>query len=106
MKNKTYNKKKILIVFLAATVMILGLIGRLCYLMILDAEYYQKKAEDLHEREREIKAARGEIVDRNGKVLATNKTVCTVSVIHSQIEDPEAVIRDRKSTRLNSSHVS
>lgn len=98
MKNKTYNKKKILIVFLAATVMILGLIGRLCYLMILDAEYYQKKAEDLHEREREIKAARGEIVDRNGKVLATNKTVCTVSVIHSQIEDPEAVIRALSST--------
>lgn len=98
MKNKTYNKKKILIVFVAATVMILGLIGRLCYLMILDAEYYQKKAEDLHEREREIKAARGEIVDRNGKVLATNKTVCTVSVIHSQIEDPEAVIRALSST--------
>lgn len=98
MKNKTYNKKKILIVFLAATVMILGLIGRLCYLMILDAEYYQKKAEDFHEREREIKAARGEIVDRNGKVLATNKTVCTVSVIHSQIEDPEAVIRALSST--------
>lgn len=98
MKNKTYNKKKILIVFLAATVMILGLIGRLCYLMILDAEYYQKKAEDLHEREREIKAARGEIVDRNGKVLATNKTVCAVSVIHSQIEDPEAVIRALSST--------
>lgn len=98
MKNKTYNKKKILIVFLAATVMILGLIGRLCYLMILDAEYYQKKAEDLHEREREIKAARGEIVDRNGKVLATNMTVCTVSVIHSQIEDPEAVIRALSST--------
>ena len=66
--------------------------------MILDAEYYQKKAEDLHEREREIKAARGEIVDRNGKVLATNKTVCTVSVIHSQIEDPEAVIRALSST--------
>ena len=98
MKNKTYNKKKILIVFLAATVMILGLIGRLCYLMILDAEYYQKKAEDLHEREREIKAARGEIVDRNGKVLATNKTVCTVSVIHSQSEDLEAVIRALSST--------
>lgn len=92
MKNKTYNKRKILIVFLAAALMIMGLIIRLCYLMIFDAEYYQKKAEDLHEREREIKAARGEIVDRNGKILATNKTVCTVSVIHSQIEDPEAVI--------------
>ena len=73
--------------------MILGLIARLCYLMIFDAEYYQKKAEALHEREREIKAARGEIIDRNGKVLATNKTVCTVSVIHSQIEDADAVTK-------------
>lgn len=61
--------------------------------MIFDAEYYQKKAEALHEREREIKAARGEIIDRNGKVLATNKTVCTVSVIHSQIEDADAVTK-------------
>ena len=57
-----------------------------------DAEYYQKKAEALHEREREIKAARGEIVDRNGTVLATNRTVCTISVIHSQIKDQERVI--------------
>lgn len=82
-----------LVVFAAACIIILGLIGRLVYLMIFDAEYYQKKAEALHEREREIKAARGEIVDRNGTVLATNKTVCTISVIHSQIEDPETVIR-------------
>ncbi len=93
MKNKTYNKKKMLIVFLCAAVMIFGLIGRLIYLMVFDAEYYQELAEDLHEREREIKAARGEIVDRNGVVLATNRTVCTISVIHSQIEDPEMVIR-------------
>lgn len=93
MKNKTYNKKKILIVFGVAFVTILGLIGRLTYLMVFDAQYYQEKAEALHEREREIKAARGEIVDRNGVVLATNKTVCTISVIHSQIEDPEQVIR-------------
>lgn len=93
MKNKTYNKKKILVVFLCATIMIFGLIGRLIYLMVFDAEYYQELAEDLHEREREIKAARGEIVDRNGVVLATNRTVCTISVIHSQIEDPETVIR-------------
>lgn len=82
-----------LIVFLCAAVMIFGLIGRLIYLMVFDAEYYQELAEDLHEREREIKAARGEIVDRNGVVLATNRTVCTISVIHSQIEDPETVIR-------------
>nr|WP_317283134.1 penicillin-binding transpeptidase domain-containing protein [uncultured Sellimonas sp.] len=94
MKNKTYNKRKICIVFGAAVLMIAGLIGRLCYLMIFEAPYYQEKAEALHERERDIKAARGEIVDRNGKVLATNKTVCTVSVIHSQIKDPEKVIRE------------
>ena len=93
MKNKTYNKKKILVVFLCATIMIFGLIGRLIYLMVFDAEYYQELAEDLHEREREIKAARGEVVDRNGVVLATNRPVCTISVIHSQIEDPETVIR-------------
>jgi len=92
MKNKTYNKKKIFFVFIFAFLLIAGLIGRLIYLMIFDAEYYQKKAEDLHEREREIKAARGEIVDANGEVLATNKTVCTISVIHNQITDQEAVI--------------
>lgn len=93
MKNKTYNKKKMLVVFSAAVIIIFALLGRLVYLMVFDAEYYQKRAEALHEREREIKAARGEIVDRNGVVLATNKTVCTISVIHSQIEDPEKVIR-------------
>ena len=92
MRNKTYNKKKMLVVFLAAAVMILGLLGRLVYLMIFDAECYQEKAKALHEREREIKAARGEIVDRNGVVLATNRTVCTISVIHSQIKEPERVI--------------
>ena len=93
MKNKTYNKKKILVVFLCAVTVILALVGRLVYLMVFDAEYYQKKAEALHEREREIKAARGEIIDTNGTVLATNKTVCTISVIHSQITDSEQVIQ-------------
>ena len=92
MKNKTFHKKKILVVFLAAFILILYLIGRLVYLMVFDAKYYQQKAEDLHERERDIKAARGEIIDRNGTVLATNRTVCTISVIHSQIENPEKVI--------------
>ncbi len=82
-----------LVVFVSAVLIIAGLIGRLVYLMIFDAEYYQKKAEDLHEREREIKAARGEIIDANGTVLATNKTVCTISVIHSQVKDPERVIQ-------------
>ena len=91
MKNKTYNKKKVLVVFTCAFLILTGLIGRLVYLMVFDAEYYQKRAEDLHKRERKIKAARGEIVDRNGVVLATNKTVCTISVIHSQIKEPERV---------------
>ena len=91
MKNKTYNKKKILVVFICAGVILCALIGRLVWLMIFDAEYYQELAQDLHEREREIKAARGEIVDRNGVVLATNRTVCTISVIHSQIEDADRV---------------
>ncbi len=80
-------------VFIVAAVIILALVGRLVYLMVFDAEYYQKKAEDLHERERDIKAARGEILDARGTVLATNKTVCTISVIHSQIREPEKVIK-------------
>ncbi|WP_207750395.1 peptidoglycan D,D-transpeptidase FtsI family protein [Mordavella massiliensis] len=67
--------------------------GRLVYLMIFRAEYYQEKALDLHQREREIKAARGRILDANGTVLADNRTVCTISVIHSQVTDPEEVIR-------------
>lgn len=94
MKNKTYNKKKIFVVFICAAAIILALVGRLVYLMVFDAQYYQKKAEALHEREREIKAARGEIVDAGGTILATNKTVCTISVIHSQVKDPETVIRE------------
>ena len=93
MRNKTYNKKKMLVVFLSALLMIFFLIARLVYLMIFDAAYYQQKAKTLHEREREIKAARGEVIDRNGKVLATNKAVCTISVIHSQITDPDRVIQ-------------
>lgn len=93
MKNKTYNRRKILIIFLCAMFMLTGLIVRLSYLMIFEADYYQERAEQLHERERAIKAARGEIVDRNGVVLATNKTVCTISVIHSQLKDAEKVIQ-------------
>lgn len=73
--------------------LLLGLVGRLWYLMNVRAEYYSKKAEDLHERERDIKAARGKILDIRGNILADNRTVCTVSVIHSQIKDPEKVIR-------------
>ncbi len=93
MKNKTYNKRKICIVFFFALAVIFFLIGRLVYLMVFDAEYYQEKAKDLHERERDIKAARGEIVDSKGTVLATNRTVCTISVIHSQITDSKGVIQ-------------
>lgn len=83
-----------MIVFLFAVLIIAGLIGRLVYLMVFEAPYYQEQAEELHERERDIKAARGEILDVNGTVLATNRTVCTISVIHSQITDPERVIRE------------
>ena len=83
-----------MIVFLFAVLIIAGLIGRLVYLMVFEAPYYQEQAEELHQREREIKAARGEILDVNGTVLATNRTVCTISVIHSQITDPERVIRE------------
>ena len=89
---RTFHKKKILIVFAACFGMMLVLAGRLVYLMIFESEYYQELAQDLHERERSIKAARGRIIDRTGMVLADNRTVCTISVIHSQIEDPEAVI--------------
>jgi len=92
LKSKTYNRKKIVIVFIVVTMILISLIGRLCYLMVYKSEYYQEKADELHEREREIKAARGKIIDATGEIVATNKTVCTISVIHSQIEDPEEVI--------------
>ena len=91
-KIKTFHRKKIVAVFALCMAAMLFLIGRLGYLMLLRADYYSEKAQDLHERERSIKAARGKILDCNGKVLADNKTVCTISVIHSQIEDPEKVI--------------
>ena len=91
-KNKTFHKKKIWVVFLCCTAMLLGLMGRLVYLMGFRSDYYYEKALDLHQRERTIKAARGEILDAKGKVLAANKTVCTISVIHSQIREPEKVI--------------
>ena len=91
-KNKTFHKKKTLVVFLGCMLMLTVLIGRLVNLMVVQSEYYAKKADDLHERERKIKAARGRILDANGVVLADNKTVCTISVIHSQIKEPEKVI--------------
>ena len=91
-KNKTFHRKKIFVAFLLFLGLFLGLSGRLCYLMISCSAYYEEEARKLHERERTIKAARGRILDRNGKVLADNKTVCTISVIHSQIKDKEKVI--------------
>lgn len=90
-KNRTFHKKKTVVVFVCCVCLLMGLIGRLVYLMIFCSDYYAEKADDLHEREREIKAARGRILDANGVVLAANKTVCTISVIHSQIEEPEKV---------------
>lgn len=91
-KNRTYHKKKTVIVFFACIIMLLGLMGRMVYLMIYRSDYYAKKAEQLHERERDIKAARGKILDCNGEILADNKAVCTISVIHSQIKEPQKVI--------------
>lgn len=91
-RNKTFNRKKIMIVFVSVFFIMMFLIGRLVYLMIFCSEYYGNKAENLHERERDIKAARGKLLDANGTVLATNKSVCTISVIHNQIEEPEKVI--------------
>lgn len=92
MKNKTFNRQKIVIVFFACLFIFLLLLGRLTWLMVADSVYYTEKARELHERKRSIKAARGRILDAGGKVIADNKTVCTISVIHSQITDPEKVI--------------
>ena len=90
---KTYNRKKMLVLFCMILAVAMFLIGRLGYIMIGQGEYYSGKAQALHERERAIKAPRGRIYDRNGVVLAGNRPVCTISVIHSQITDPEQVIQ-------------
>lgn len=91
--NKTSNRRKIMVFAATCIIALLSLSVRLGYLMIGCSDYYTSAAQELHERERVIKAARGCIYDRNGELLASNKTVCTVSVIHSQIEEPEQVIR-------------
>ncbi|MDO5424116.1 MAG: penicillin-binding transpeptidase domain-containing protein [Eubacteriales bacterium] len=88
----TFHRKKIVLIFALCGGVLLFLIGRLGKLMLYDSEYYSQKAQQLHERERDIKAARGRILDANGTVLADNKAVCTISVIHSQIKEPEKVI--------------
>lgn len=91
-ENRTHHRSRVTLIFLILVLAALALSGRLVYLMIFRSEHYSQMAEDLHQRERTIKAARGRIIDRNGKVIATNRTVCTVSVIHNQVEDPEQVI--------------
>ena len=91
-KNKTYIRKKIVTVFFLCAGMLIFLFVRLLYLMVFESEHYSELANELHERERSIKAARGRILDANGTVIADNKTVCTISVIHNQIKDKETVI--------------
>lgn len=91
-QNRFFHRKKIMTIFFVCAIVLCGLLGRLIYLMVWRADYYAEAATRLHERERSIKAARGRILDRNGVVLADNKTVCTISVIHNQIEEPEKVI--------------
>lgn len=92
MKVYSYNRRRIKYTFVVVCIAAAVIIGRLAYIMVAKAEYYSERADDLHERERSIKAPRGKIYDRNGNILADNRAVCSVSVIHSQIEDEEAVI--------------
>ena len=89
-----HHRKKLFIVFLISALLMVGLCAQLGFLMIARSDHYSKMADELHKRERTIKAARGEIVDRNGTVIAANRTVCTVSVIHNQVTEPEKVIRE------------
>ncbi len=93
LKNQTRYRRKLLVAVFLILILLIGLMGRLCWLMLYDAEYYSIKAEDLHVRERKIKAKRGRILDRNGTVLADNRIVCNISVIHNQIKDKEKVIQ-------------
>ena len=90
--HRTFHRNKTVTVMFLCLAIFMILIGRLVYLMVFQSEYYTQKAKELHERERSIKAARGRIIDANGEILADNKTVCTISVIHNQIEDAEQVI--------------
>lgn len=91
MKIFARHRKKAVILTGLVFIVLITLIGRLSVIMIFESEYYLNRAQDLHERERNIKASRGNILDTNGVVLAANKTVCTISVIHSQIKDKERV---------------
>lgn len=91
-KHKTFHRKKTFAAFMICFAAFLGLAGRLVYLMVYSSAYYSEAADELHQRERSIKAKRGRILDAAGNVLADNRTVCTVSVIHNQITEPEAVV--------------
>lgn len=93
MKIRVYQRKKMLVTLLIIIFLFIILLFRMWYIMVNRSEYYKERADDLHERERVIKAERGIIYDRNGVALATNKSVCTISVIHNQIKEPEKVIQ-------------
>ena len=91
LKVYSYNRRRIKFVFVMAALALGVIVGRLAYIMLYRGEYYSEKADSLHERERSIKAPRGRIYDRNGNIIADNKAVCSISVIHSQIEDEAEV---------------
>lgn len=93
METRTYQRRKMLVVLLIMTFLLAVLLARMWYIMVNRSQHYKERADDLHERERVIKAERGIIYDRNGVALATNQSVCTISVIHNQITDPETVIK-------------
>jgi len=89
----TINRKMLLIYVMGIILVCIVATGKLAYIMIFKSEYYTEKALDVQERQRKIKAPRGKILDRNGKVIASNKTVCTISVIYNQVKEPEKVIK-------------
>ncbi len=92
LRSRMHNKKKLFACIVIIILLMIMLCFRLAYVMIFESLYYSERAVDVHQRERAIKAARGQILDRNGEVLASNKTVCTVSVIYNQVKEPERVI--------------
>ncbi len=92
-QSRTLQRQKLLFVYGMVVLFMIGLAGRLLYLMVNRADYYGEKAKEVHQRQRTIKAARGIIYDRNGVAIASNKPVSTISVIHNQVQDPEKVIR-------------
>lgn len=90
-RNRTHHRGRTVFLCAAICLCMAGLAGRLFFLMLYKADYYSQMAEELHRRERSIKAPRGRILDRNGTVIADNRTVCTISVIHNQVKDPETL---------------